>query len=406
MRQLTLALFAILVSATTMSCADDSPADTIRALESARLARLEEIQRDRAAVLEQIASQGRLVDYLQTWAESETDRRVRARPLRGVDSAYLDGLQKRREAMLARIANFPASAGGAIVKGDALNRLLQVCGPTASSRLRMRQSGAPSILNGEGVGEEARVIYSRLSETPMPEISLADIQYRRGVSGPKLTGRLDGTVLNTDWPLKLRENVYQSKCKAIEQARDQGLKELSSGRPVSPKTAAELMVAVERLRSQVCRDSDRNLHHFRDYEKFRHFKIAELHMDVLMKGTARFINATKPEHVRIDVFQGETLEQFLAYMHENSIQFEQAGPNAHITYGKMFQSMLAWYVDMQLLELAVSNEQKELDSLEQRDRQLTELDAAIRSRETPAIVGAIQSIAESMFEPGVQIVIP
>jgi len=386
--------------------ADDGPAETIKALEAARQARLAEIQQERAAVLAQIASQGKLVDYLQTWAESATDRRLRARPLRGANSEYLERLNQRRETILTKITNFPTKAGGSIASGDALNRLLEVCGPTASSRVRARYGSAPLPLIGDGVSEEAKTIYSRLSNVPMPDVPLGDLHFRRGLIGPKLTGRLDGTVLATDWPLKLRESVYRSKCEAVEKARDKGLAELGSGKPISPETAARLMVAVEQLRNQIRADGIRNLRLYRDGKKYRPYEIAEHHLDVLMQGAARFINATKLEDVRIDVFKGGTLEQFLAYMHDNSLTFERSGPNEELAYGKVFQSMLAWYVDMQLLELAVSNEQDELADLQRRSRQLDDLDQAIRSNETTAVVAAVQSVAEAIGQPEIQTVVP
>lgn len=374
-----------------MPAADDVAA-TIQALEDARERRIAGVRSEREKVIIQLREQESLVGYLRTWAESETDRRLRARPLQRSDSKYLESIKKRRELMLSRITNFPFESRGGIVKGTALNELLIACGPTAVSRLRLRKQGVPVAPNNEPVIDEVQRLFAE--SAPFDPSVLEHIRFRRGLTGPKLTGRLNGTVLDLDWPIKLREDVYQTWRQDIERARDKAFKELEAGKPISPATAAELMVAVEELKRRIVKDGARNIRVYHDYQKYRHFQIASQHVDLLMQGASRFIYATKPEHVKVATFEGKSVEEFIAYMHTNTLQFAPADPNGEEAYWRVFESMMTWFIDMQLIDMAVSHEQKELDALRQRDKQLQQMEDSIRTSAGPAIITAIQALSQ------------
>ena len=373
---------------------DGDIARTVEALEKARMARIAEVKRERTEVLKDMKKQEALVSYLEKWAESETDRRIRARPMRrGVDSEYLERLWDRRQLILSRVTNFPYDSRAAISKGRALNELIIACGPTASSRLRLRSRGADI----NGVSDEVRAQVARLknslSEATVPDGLLDQIRFTRGLTGPKLTGRLDGTVLDLEWPLKLREDTYRYLREEIEQARDKALKELKSGKPISPETAAELMVAVEQLKIRVYSDGNHNIRIFKDYQKFRDYRIADEHMNLLMQGAARFVQATKLEHVRVEPFTGATVEELIAYMHRNALQFAPADQNSEIAHWQLFELFVTWFVDLQLADQAIDQERNELAALQQREARLESLEDSIRSSASTAIIAGIQAFS-------------
>jgi hypothetical protein len=372
-------------------------AQVLAQLEKQRQRRLDKIAEEREKLLETIKSQQERVEYLDSWSRGRTDR-MTARPMiRGKDSKHLESIWDRRQMLLSRLTHFREESHPVIVNGKALNALLVTCGPLAVARQRDQKT----LANGNNLSElpaKARQLISDVSDAHIPKSVVDQIQYRQGLGQFKQTGKLgQPTALDLDWPLILRKPVFQVLREDIERYRDEAVSQLKSGQPISPRTAARLMSTVDQLRARVYTQGTRVIQTRNDYRSYFPYKQAEQHLDALAHGVVRFISATKIEHVQLEPFTGKTIEELMAYMQLNSIQFGPAGPNADLAYGQVFDIMLTYFINTTLLQQIASHERGELDVLHARDQHLQNVSDSLATKDGDVLLPLLMHTAEVFF---------
>ncbi len=352
-------------------------------LEEWRSSRLAEIKAERDKLADALKRQANLVDYLNRWAKSETDRRLELIPFDQKDSPYLARIQDQRRVFLSRIANFPWESRGAIASGRALNELIQQTGPTAASRVRRKAHLAANRNDFRG----APVLKDLSTESFNLDI-LKNVRFSRGLMGPKITQKIGRDILDLDWPYVLRSPEYLYLTRPIERAREKALGELRAGDPVSMSTGAELLNAVDRLRSRLLKD--RRNAATDGYQKYRHYKIGYQHAEVLAQSASQFVYATELSQVEMKPFGGRTVEEFVAYVHGNGLRFARAEPLGQDAYLRLFEAILTYHVNVRYLQLAIAKEENKEEEIERRIRDLDQLESLVRAQSVDDILRQAQ----------------
>lgn len=280
-----------------------------------------------------------------------------------------------------RLLEFREKSAGSIANGSALNFFLLECGSTAFEhsfyRKNLKQSSAST--------EEDQMLRELTETYRLPKSITRHVVWRQGLTGPKLTGRLNELPLDTKWSRVLREASFKPYTSKIERLRDQALKELESGQPVSAKTADQLLDAVHDLMEQVKFSKREEIRRIKDktarsHEDWQRYNEAEKHVNRLIGGAYRFVEGYELKDVALDPLNledGLTVEDLLAYMHQNTLTFAEADANGQSAYNMIFEMMTRYYVDLCAFRASIKDKiaegTRELEAMRAEESELKEI---------------------------------
>jgi hypothetical protein len=322
-----------------------------------------------------------------------------------------------REQMLYRLLQLRNQSGGLIANGDALNFFVELCGASAFAHTFYRTTSAGK----KAQDDSADAFLSRLTDQYLlpPEV-LRHIRYQRGLSGPKLSGRLNQDPLDVTWPAILKRSLSK-RTDDIERRREEILRQLRANRAVSPEAADGLLDAVrdllaamhdeEEVLMQEIRRNGTNTRAQRAQGDWLRYHAAEAHVRVLLAGAYRLIEARGIADVSVpplDDKNGVTVEKLLTYMHENNLRFSPSDLNGQTAYNSIFELMSRYYIDLAQLKLQTAKDEQrvevmrgeeaqvkevmlgnKLDNLQQTEIELARLKAVAAM--STAVIGAIRS---------------
>jgi hypothetical protein len=291
------------------------------------------------------------------------------KPLKQV-KAFERWKQTRLTAMQGLVEH-PERFAGDITSGKVLNFFLQECGPTAFANRTL------------AVHAVQQPMQASTDNLRLPLSTTKHIQYRQGITGAKLTGRLNQDPLDTRWVVALRGVAFQPHTKKIERFREKTLHELRQGQPVSAKAADELVDAVNDLREEVQSRKRDALGRIggggpRPHQEYFQLLEAEKQVQKLTTGALRIVEAHELDDIVFDKIEGLqdgiTIEELLSYMHQHSLTFGASDSNGQAAYNSLFQMMVRYYVEMCAWENAI----KEDDSLRAREYELQQIELGNR----------------------------
>jgi clan AA aspartic protease (TIGR02281 family) len=305
-----------------------------------------------------------------------------------------------REQMLHRLLEFRRESGGLVASGDALNFFLELCGPTAFAHTFIRAGKAQA-----GPGPAFLI----------PGDVLRHIRYQRGLSGPRLSGRLNQDPLDVNWPAILKKSLSR-KTGDIEQRREEVLRELRKNRAVSPKSADGLLDAVHDLLTAMRAEEESLMQEIRRkgtnvraqaQADWLRYHAAESHVRILLAGAYRLIEARGIADVSLpplDDKNGVTVEKLLAYMHENSLCFSPSDLNGQPAYNSIFDLMARYYIDLSELKLDTAKNEQRVQAIRAEEAQVKEvmlgnkLDNMQQTEIELARIRAVSEIGRALIE--------
>ena len=269
-----------------------------------------------------------------------------------------------RAQMLHRLLVFRGESAGLIANGDALNFFVELCGPSAFAHTFVRAANP----QGKAPNPDDAFLSQITDQFKLPPDVLRHIRYQRGMSGPKLSGRLNQDPLDVNWPAILKRSL-RNRTDDIERRREQVLKELRQNRPVPPEIADALLDAVRDLLTAIYHEEESLMQEIRRNGRntpaqadWLRYHAAEAPVRVLLAGAYRLIEAREIADVSLpplNVKNGVTVENLLTYMHENNLRFSPADLNGQPAYNSIFELMSRYYIDLSALKLeTVKNEQR------------------------------------------------
>jgi hypothetical protein len=284
-----------------------------------------------------------------------------------------------REQMLYRLLEFRGQSGGLIASGDALNFFLELSGPSAFAHTFYRTTKAAS--NSHDDPDEA--FLSRITDQYLlpPEV-LRHIRYQRGLSGPKLSGRLNQDPLDVNWPAILKRSLSK-RTADIERRREEVLSQLRANRAVSPEAADGLLDAVRDLltamheeEASLMQEIRRHGTNSRAQGDWLRYHAAEDHVRILLAGAFRLIEARGIADVSLpplDDKKGVTVEKLLTYMHENNLRFSPSDSNGQTAYHSIYELMSRYYIDLRSLKLETAKNEQRVAALRVEEAQVKEV---------------------------------
>jgi hypothetical protein len=272
------------------------------------------------------------------------------------------------DAMLGQLLDRKTAMNGAISNGRAANFFLRKCGAAAYDHALYREMTKKRESLSEPQRPPSLLEQGSADRVVLDEKITRHIRYSQGSVGNKESGRLNDGPLDLAWPAFLRRDAFKSQREAIEKARDKALAELQSGKPVSNTAADQLLDAVNSLMKHVIVEKRKRLR-TAPGEEIWSWVLAERHAKLLMGGAYRFIEARHAEDVLTETFKSGTIEELMAFMHRNSLEFAPADGNGQAAYKLITEMMIRYYHDLEALRAAVA----ELGDAKDQEAALVEL---------------------------------
>jgi hypothetical protein len=318
--------------------------------------------------------------------------------------------QRLREQMLYRLIQFRRESGGVIASGAGLNFFLELCGSSAFADTFYRSTKT----GGKNNNDPEEAIFSRITdEYKLSPDVLRHIRYQRGLTGPRLSGRLNQDPLDVNWPNILKRTLSR-KTEDIERRREQVLRELRDYRGVSPKAADGLIDAIRELQAAIHAEKESLMQEIRQkgsnvmaQADWRRYNNAEDHVRILLAGASRLIEAHVIDDVSLpplDMNNGVTVEKLLAYMHENNLCFNAADLNGQNAYNTIFELMSRYYIDLTELKIDTDKREKRAEAIRVEEAQVKEvmlgnkLDNLQKTETTVAGIKAAAEIGKALIE--------
>lgn len=312
------------------------------------------------------------LEYAQRWALTNyglDERGLVRRPERV--SAYMKRHEQTKRTTTVALLEQRERFRGSIAKGTALNFLLQECGAVAFDHTFYRTA----VKNG-GAGQklEQELLKQVSAQYTLDDNTIRHIRYQRGLTGGKLTGRLNEGPLDLNWPSALRQSQYEVLCKHIELLRDRIVEQLKQGKPVDSKTADELLDRVQELVKRSRQETLRKLPTSRgDYQTVQRNYAAERFCQLLVAGSYRLIEARDVRDITVENFEGGNIEDLIAFMYRHNLTFAESDSNGESAYNMLFELLTRYYVDLQSLRLAIKESDQEVTQLERQEQTLAEI---------------------------------
>ncbi len=269
--------------------------------------------------------------------------------------------QTQRDNEVFRLLNFREKSVGGIESGKALNTLLGRIGSAA-----LENSEARKLNPLYGVP-----LYGATAEMQVNNEMLRKLSWEQNLLGAKSSGAFNKDPGDVEWPQILRDERWAESRHAVEEARARVLDELKAGRGVTTDLEKALCNAIATLNSDYAQFSKQWIKNPPPVasrpEEYRRLCNGKRHIEKLINTTYQLVDATEIADVApVEKFQEGNIEDFLAYMQRNNLQFSPAtkGPS-RTAYYQVFNLMVRYYLDLK----AVTNAEREIDrEIERIDR--------------------------------------
>jgi hypothetical protein len=333
--------------------------------------------------------------------------------------------QRSRDIARQQFLKFPEQSRGAIKTGRALNAFLDLCGEAARQQQLFQRQAAETratleaeiaaLEQAEASAErDARLARAKgrlqvavereellkdlRGRTKLSEYDCSRIKCLQGVAGPKMAQSVAGDPMPLDWPFLLRGDRYKEHRAAIEAGKQRAIQEIVTAGGMVPKTFEELTEDIERLASAFAKGKQVFLHGRRQEGQAArtdlqgqgagaapgsespgaiswvpHYLETERFIQGLRYSIVRLAAARGEQDVRTARFEGETVEELMAFMVDHNLRFDQSDINSESTYEKLFRAMNEYYLDLYALQLAEQAEQRQVEALKVREEQLRDI---------------------------------
>ncbi len=281
--------------------------------------------------------------------------------------------QDQREKEIYRLLQFPEKSSGSIESGRALNAMLESVGAAALQNAEMRRV-KPEMAIPLTEPDELLAVEKRLAD----EITLQD-----NTLGAKICFQGSRELLDLDWPPVLREDRWKEYRAEFEEARKSALAEVALSGYVSDGTDHRLRAAVQKLNRDFT-DYRKDWFQGEHVEVNRAMEVNRLfdgsrHIEKLVMGAGKVAELT-PEQVSYrELFQGGSIEDWLAFLRRNNLRIAGAAPAHRSAYYKLFSMMVRYYLDEKMAINIQRNLERELSGelarLNQNDQHA--IDAAL-----------------------------
>jgi hypothetical protein len=287
-------------------------------------------------------------------------------------SKYLTRLKHQRETTQYALIQYRDQSRGAVKSGRALNFFLDECGPAALERSYCRSLSPSQTRQGQADGLEVEVLSGMTSNYVLDADTIRHIRYFQGVTGRKLSGRLNQKPLDLENVNSvLRQNEFRPQVERITALRDRALAELDKGQPVTPDTSFELVSAVQDLLDEVRAAKKKQAK--RGFNAMRPYLQAERQMLAISDGASRLIEAQQAADAAIPQFKSGTIGDLLAHMQRHTLHFDAADDSGDAAYNQLYTLLTKYYLDLRLLQEAEAESELDQKQLAARERQIADV---------------------------------
>lgn len=356
--------------------ARDPKADFSEAIQ-ALVRRDEQKRKDTAEELERVRSQlqvqGARVGTMRQWTQYNFDLARRGKiPQPQKVSKYLTGLQHRKETTEQALLQFGEQSRGAVKSGRALNFFVDECGPAALEQACCRSLSQYQSRQTQADAMEPEVLSGMTTSYVLDENTIRHIRYVRGVTGRKLTGRLNEKPLDLENVNSvLRQDEFRLQVEQITKLRDRALAELEKGQPVTPDTSFKLVSAIQALLDDI--RVAKKKHAKRGFDAMRPYQQAERQMLGISDGASRLIEAQKTADAAVPEFKSGTIGELLAHMQRYSLHFDAPDDNGDTAYNQLYLFLTKYYLDLRALQEAEAESERDYKLLAARDREIADV---------------------------------
>jgi hypothetical protein len=341
----------------------------VRRDEQKRKDAAEELERVRAQLQVQAARVGTMRQWTQYNFDLERQGKIQ-QPQKV--SKYLSRLQRQKETTEYALLQFRDQSRGAVKSGRALNFFVDECGPAALERTYCRGLSEYQSRQGQADAIEHEVLSGMTGNYLLDEDTIRHIRYVQGVTGRKLTGRLNEKPLDLEHLNSvLRKDEFRPQVDKIANLRERAFAELDKGQPVTPDTSFKLVSAVQSLLDDIRAAKKKQAK--QGFEAMRPYQQAERQMLAIYDGASRLIEAQKAVDVAIPEFKSGTIGDLLAHMQRYSLHFDAADDNGDAAYNQLYTLLTKYYLDLRALQEAVSESQLEYMRLAAREREVADV---------------------------------
>ncbi|MEM6691506.1 MAG: hypothetical protein AAF664_18910, partial [Planctomycetota bacterium] len=214
---------------------------------------------------------------------------------------------------------------------------------------------------------------------------MSRLRFRVGEVGGKqkyVMENSENSALPLRWPTIIASDpIYKKHREAVTAGRDLAITEIKQEGAISPETQNYLMETIDALNKELDEDfsvyckTEKNVA-IRNHQFMHALNFAE----GLQSSLYLFLQAERLSDVAVsERFEGNRIEQLIAYMTRNGYQFDRADPVVEPVHRRIYNEMVEYYVSVKALEVSASNAAEEEGRWNQRlqstyarlDRQLT-----------------------------------
>jgi hypothetical protein len=189
------------------------------------------------------------------------------------------------------------------------------------------------------------------------------------VLGAKDSRRGNGDPIDVDWPAALREERWDSHRLAVEEARNRVLEEMATTEGLTPEADRQLRHAVSSLNTAFVAYRSAWFEQPRDPAtrgpEYHRIWLGLRHIRKLI-GSVYFVTDAKNNYElsRREEFRGGNVEEFLAYMTRNNLQFGTPTKDGdRDAYHQVFSLMARYYLDQSAMTKLQQRLEEEIDAL-------------------------------------------
>lgn len=273
------------------------------------------------------------MDNAEKWISTYFERRRLNREARAAENpGFVERLEKQQEMQRRLLDKNLAALGGDL--SDELNWMLRDLLANTSYSIFMSDS--------EG---------SLFSSPDNIELT-ADDRHQIRVSEGKLAGgkslafRIDtAKMLETQWPLVLREKQFDAVRKSFADARDVALHDLESGKEITRDHQAGLMKAVDNLSTELKAAYPQRRRKSLSPQEGLAYITAQRCLRSLAMSTFRLLEMQSASAFNDSYrFQGKSVAELLQHMTSKGLEFAPPEPGGEIAYRKLYNSIRNTYL--------------------------------------------------------------
>lgn len=167
----------------------------------------------------------------------------------------------------------------------------------------------------------------------------------RNAGGKAMVFRADtAKMLETSWPVALREQAFDAARSGFEAERDSALAELGRGKQLDRDQEKRLMQAVDALSDALVAAYPRD--RLFDSSAFLQYKAAQRYLQSLALSTYRLIETQNRTAFDDSLrFRGNSVAELLQHMTSKGLEFAKPEPGGEGTYRKLFDVVRSLYME-------------------------------------------------------------